>query len=716
MRNHRKLVLAWVRESATSVGHALMVDDSARRDLSDVRMARLHRGRWRSGGTLRDVGVGAGHFDVHLGVHGIEVNAREGDLRLKRQRVDWAAPAPGDVLGLDGVALLLCVEGEGASNDALDTEAVDVPGMVGDGPAMAEVKRRIGFIGRCDQHVLIVGESGTGKELAAAAIHAASGRSRHKMVSRSAATLPSSLIEAELFGHAKNYPNHGMQERLGMVGEADGSTLFLDEIGEMPESAQARLLRVMDEAGEYTRLGESRPRHSDLRVIAATNRPLSALKPDLAARFKLLLEMPPLRDRREDIPSLVQHLGRVVAAKNPHLVPRFYCTAEGALTPRMEPDLMEALLTHEFRMNVRELDQALWRSMTSSHGAALELTPDVEKFLAPVAKVRTAPPTAEEVIATLDQCRWKKESAWQVLGLSSRFVLNRLLATYDIRRGGGQRQVIETIVQYHGGLNARPIHQSRVDRDRRRSGRAGPSRDAGHDAACPGRSARASSAHLRVELRVGRRVAEPGRRRQGQHGRGLDRHVPGRVGAEGGRCDIQGVRLRAVSLTTPSVLHLVPRALLHAAPHGDVNVTRRVRLPPLRSPVDEGIGQDLPGLVLGPELEPGELPLLARADACAAGLPERVGHAHVEAVRARNGVFRAPSGPARGPARSEERERNHSSDDPAGYHRFTIHGVPPNIGCKMFLAFRAGLSQIPCSDAVSFPPAIYDTPVAALLA
>src|SRR4029077_9274313 len=127
--------------------------------------------------------------------------------------------------------------------------------------------------------VVIAGQSGSGKELVAQAIHALSGRADRRLVSRSAATLPEALIDAELFGNAKNYPNPGMVERSGLIGEAHGSTLFLDELGELPHAAQAHLLRVLD-GGEYQRLGEAQARVSDFRLVVATNRILSSLKPD----------------------------------------------------------------------------------------------------------------------------------------------------------------------------------------------------------------------------------------------------------------------------------------------------------------------------------------------------------------------------------------------------------------------------------------------------
>src|SRR6185369_7117992 len=125
-------------------------------------------------------------------------------------------------------------------------------------------------------------------------------------------------VDAELFGNVKNYPNPGTPEREGLIGEADGSTLFLDEIGELPVHMQAHLLRVLDRGGEYQRLGDSRAQRADLRVVAATNRPLDALKHDFLARLTLRLEIPSLDERRDDIPLLARHLLRRAAETSEH--------------------------------------------------------------------------------------------------------------------------------------------------------------------------------------------------------------------------------------------------------------------------------------------------------------------------------------------------------------------------------------------------------------
>ena len=157
--------------------------------------------------------------------------------------------------------------------------SADPSGYVGESPQAWNLRDEVALAAARREHVLILGESGTGKELVAQAVHALGARATRRFVARNAATVPSGIIDAELFGSAANYPNAGMPERPGLVGEADGSTLFLDEIGELPTELQTHLLRLLD-GGDYQRLGDARRRTANLRVVAATNRPMGQLKPD----------------------------------------------------------------------------------------------------------------------------------------------------------------------------------------------------------------------------------------------------------------------------------------------------------------------------------------------------------------------------------------------------------------------------------------------------
>ena len=192
-----------------------------------------------------------------------------------------AKVAPGDTLMLEHTAVFLVdarprklaplahYPAPSEAEPAVAFGAADACGMVGESPAAWRLRDELAAAARAEAHVLLLGETGAGKELAARTVHALSPRASGPLVPRNAATIPGGFFDAELFGCAKNYPSTGMPERVGLV----GGHLMLDEIGELGEGHQAHLLRVLDEGGQYHRLGETRPRVSDLRLIAATNRP-----------------------------------------------------------------------------------------------------------------------------------------------------------------------------------------------------------------------------------------------------------------------------------------------------------------------------------------------------------------------------------------------------------------------------------------------------------
>ena len=310
----------------------------------------------------------------------------------------------------------------------------DSHGFVGESPLAWSMRDQCAFVAARAAHVLVLGESGSGKELVAQSIHAASKRGRRAMVARSAATIPAGLADAELFGNLANYPNPGMPERRGLVGEADGTTLFLDEIGELPEELQARLLRVLDERGEYHRLGESRGRTANLRLIGATNRAISTLKHDVAARFRLRLTVPGLNERREDIVLIARHLLRRIATEDAEIASRFLDRSGATVEPRISSTLARALTRHTYRAHCRELEALLWRSIATSQGDELELTAEVLGDLAgeatsvPSSRRATQELSIEEVRAALERANGVQERAWRELGLANRYVLKRLIA------------------------------------------------------------------------------------------------------------------------------------------------------------------------------------------------------------------------------------------------------------------------------------------------
>jgi two-component system nitrogen regulation response regulator GlnG/two-component system response regulator HydG len=334
--------------------------------------------------------------------------------------------------------------------------AADRHGLVGESPAAWRLRQEIAFVAPRSGHVLILGASGTGKELVAQAIHARSPRGEKPIVSRNAATLPESLVDAELFGNTRGYPNPTMAERPGLVGRANGSTLFLDEIAELPSSVQAHLLRVLD-AGEYQRLGEADVRRSDLRLVAATNRPLSSIKEDLSARFLLRLETPDLTVRREDVPLIARHLVARVGIEDREVLERF------GPTPRFARDWMAGLVQHPFTTHVREVHGLVWDAIARSEGPLIGdgIVQGERPSFAP--SEEPADPEGARIQRALDEHNGSIEATWRALGYSSRFVLRRLIARHGV------------IVRRRGLLRRDHVAHPRVDRPLRLPRRRGRS-------------------------------------------------------------------------------------------------------------------------------------------------------------------------------------------------------------------------------------------------
>lgn len=317
----------------------------------------------------------------------------------------------GDVVSVEGVVSFF-VERRPARLPALAETpfpfgAPDAYGIIGESLPAWELRRRLSALRHETCHVLLLGESGAGKELAARSLHGPP-NARRPFVSRNAATIPASLIEAELFGNAPNYPNGGMPARQGLIGSADGGDLFLDEIAELGEAQQASLLRVLD-AGEYQRLGEDRQRVSRLRLIGATNRSPERLKPDFLARFAERIWVPSLVDRAADVPLLAKHLVQNFRPQDP---------------PGFSQALLEALVRHEYTLHARELERLVRNACRAAPGPLLDLSEELRSEL----KLRGLPQEfdAQTVQAALSQARNVEEAARQ-LGLPNRYALYRVM-------------------------------------------------------------------------------------------------------------------------------------------------------------------------------------------------------------------------------------------------------------------------------------------------
>jgi two-component system nitrogen regulation response regulator GlnG/two-component system response regulator HydG len=311
-------------------------------------------------------------------------------------------------------------------------------GIVGESEPTWALRDALAFAGATDRHALLLGESGAGKELAARAIHGLSSRAARTLVARNATTMPDTLLDAELFGNAKSYPNPGMAERPGLIGQADGGTLFLDEIGDLPERSQAHLLRVLDAGGEYQRLGEAEARRSSFRLVAATNRPVEALKPDFLARFTHRIAVPGLPERRDDIPLLLAALLQRIALSQPQLAERFFERRSQRLAePRLEPAFVVRLLRHPFTHHVRELERLVWLALGTADADYIGVTPAVDAELRDAADAATDATELDRdaLLAAIDRHGRSPTRLAKALGLKNRYVLIRLLKKHSLSAG-----------------------------------------------------------------------------------------------------------------------------------------------------------------------------------------------------------------------------------------------------------------------------------------
>ena len=252
--------------------------------------------------------------------------------------------------------------------------------MIGRSPRMRALFQMIETIAASSTTILIGGETGTGKEMVARAIHQSGARRQHRFVALNCSAIPDTLLEAEIFGHVRGAFTGAIASRAGRIEHADKGTLFLDEIGTMPTSLQVKMLRVLQER-EFERVGESSPVKVDVRIIAATNTDLAKMvkdgrfREDLYYRLNVIqIELPPLRDRREDIPPLVQHfLRKYAAATN---------SALGGPPVLVSQDAMRQLMSFPWPGNVRQLENAIERGMALLGGRSTielsDLPPEIQ--------------------------------------------------------------------------------------------------------------------------------------------------------------------------------------------------------------------------------------------------------------------------------------------------------------------------------------------------
>jgi DNA-binding NtrC family response regulator len=317
--------------------------------------------------------------------------------------------------------------------------------LVGEGAKMKEVFQMLGRVAQSDATVLVGGESGTGKELAARAIHRKSNRASKPFVAINCAAIPETLLESELFGHEKGAFTGATAQKKGRLEMADGGVLFLDEIGELAPSIQVKLLRVLQER-EFERLGGNRPIHVDIRLLAATNRDLQeevkngSFRQDLYFRLNVVhLNMPSLRERKEDIPLLAEFFVHK------------YCKRCGAHAKPISREALSILTNYDWPGNVRELENVIERALVL--GISDEILPEdlpeslLEREPAPgsrEAKYHTAVKELKKklILKALEDAHGNYTEAAKALGVHPNY-LHRLIRNLELKEsrsnGNGAR-------------------------------------------------------------------------------------------------------------------------------------------------------------------------------------------------------------------------------------------------------------------------------------
>jgi len=283
--------------------------------------------------------------------------------------------------------------------------------LIGSSAPIRELEQEVQYAARSEAKILITGESGVGKEVLARLIHRQSHRCRNQLLTINCAGLPDSLLESELFGHVRGSFTGAYRDKTGLLELAHGGTIFMDEVGEMSLRMQALLLRFL-ETGEIQRVGGDKAQtRVDVRVIAATNRNLidkiasRDFREDLYYRLNVIhLTVPPLRDRREDIPELLEHFLRVYAERH------------GVAKPQLAPDALAQLVTYRWPGNVRELKNFIERLVLRNRSGVIGVAELPSEIIPPLPPIPQAPQARNQLVLSMYERMVKgHESFWTVV-------------------------------------------------------------------------------------------------------------------------------------------------------------------------------------------------------------------------------------------------------------------------------------------------------------
>jgi DNA-binding NtrC family response regulator len=398
--------LKWLREAIASAHNKLGCEHDATAVLRDVLEAFVEAGEPAAAGGGRRVVTLRGRPDLEL-----EVREAPGPRRGRTVLVREAErAASGEHASVEHPG-----SGEPSASAQQRRRGVMAKEMVGDSPAMQQLREFIDHVARGDWTVLIEGETGSGKELVARAVHDASARRDRPFVAVNCAGLTDALLGSQLFGHVRGAFTGATSDRIGYFEAAAGGTLFLDEVGDISDGVQTMLLRALQER-EITRVGETRARKVDVRILVATHRNLAervlegTFREDLLYRIRVArVRVPPLRDRREDIPLLVRTFLQGEAAAS-------------ALRPtHVSPSAMELLQRHDWPGNVRELRSAIEHAVIHCRSDCIvphDLPPEV---------LGGTPASIDPILEALRRTNGNRTQAARLLGIG-RATLYRKLA------------------------------------------------------------------------------------------------------------------------------------------------------------------------------------------------------------------------------------------------------------------------------------------------